>query len=91
MGFFRSPIGLHDLIKEVDTQLHSYEQQKISFLMIFRIITFFFYRTFHRTAFHLSYKQSKLPQLVVNGVGSCSSEIIAITASCLKYFIFCCQ
>ena len=28
MGFFRSPIGLHDLIKEVDTQLHYYEQQK---------------------------------------------------------------
>ena len=27
-GFLQKPIGLHDLIKEVDTQLHSYEQQK---------------------------------------------------------------
>ncbi|TLX90018.1 MAG: response regulator [Thaumarchaeota archaeon] len=27
-GFLQKPIGLHDLIKEVDTQLHYYEQQK---------------------------------------------------------------
>ena len=27
-GFVQKPIGLHDLIKEVHTQLDSYEQQK---------------------------------------------------------------
>ena len=26
--FLQKPIGMHDLIKEVDTQLHSYENQK---------------------------------------------------------------
>jgi two-component system, cell cycle response regulator CpdR len=91
-GFLQKPIGLYDLIKEADTQLHSYEQQKNILPNEFsEYITFFFYTTFYRTAFYLSYKQTKLPQLVVNGVGSCSSEIIAITASCLNYFIFCCQ
>ena len=27
-AFLQKPIGMHDLIKEVDTQLHSYENQK---------------------------------------------------------------
>ena len=27
-AFLQKPIGIHDLIKEVDTQLHSYEMQK---------------------------------------------------------------
>ena len=27
-AFFQKPIGIHDLLKEVDTQLHSYEMQK---------------------------------------------------------------
>jgi len=27
-GFLQKPIGLHDLVKEVNTQLQSYEQQK---------------------------------------------------------------
>jgi DNA-binding NtrC family response regulator len=27
-GFVQKPIGLHDFLKEVNTQLHSYEQQK---------------------------------------------------------------
>ena len=26
--FLQKPIGMHDLIKEVDTQLYSYENQK---------------------------------------------------------------
>ena len=30
--FLQKPIGMHDLIKEVDTQLHSYENQKATFL-----------------------------------------------------------
>jgi len=33
-GFLQNPIGLHDLIKEVNTQLVSYEVQKISFLNV---------------------------------------------------------
>ena len=34
-GFLQKPIGLHDLIKEVNTQLDSYEvQKKISFLSV---------------------------------------------------------
>jgi hypothetical protein len=33
-GFIQKPIAIHDLTKEVDTQLHPYEQQKkLSFLM----------------------------------------------------------
>jgi len=28
-AFLQKPIGIHDLLKEVDTQLHSYEIQKI--------------------------------------------------------------
>ena len=31
-AFLQKPIGMHDLIKEVDTQLHSYENQKATFL-----------------------------------------------------------
>ena len=27
-AFLQKPIGIHDLLKEVDTQLHSYEMQK---------------------------------------------------------------
>jgi hypothetical protein len=27
-AFLQKPIGMHDLSKEVDTQLHSYENQK---------------------------------------------------------------
>lgn len=27
-AFLQKPIGMHDLLKEVDTQLHSYEMQK---------------------------------------------------------------
>ena len=27
-AFLQKPIGIHDLIKEVDTQLHNYENQK---------------------------------------------------------------
>jgi len=27
-GFLQKPIGIHDLLKEVDTQLHSYEMQQ---------------------------------------------------------------
>lgn len=27
-AFLQKPIGIHDLVKEVDTQLHSYEMQK---------------------------------------------------------------
>lgn len=27
-SFLQKPIGIHDLLKEVDTQLHSYEMQK---------------------------------------------------------------